>query len=319
MSNYTLALLLAAAAWTGACSGSSNQSNSNENEAQLSGTIKIDGSSTVYPVSEAVAEDFRDVQPDVRVTIGASGTGAGFKKFARGETDISDASRAIKDSEKQTLVDKGIEYLELTIAYDGLAIVVNRENDWLNTITVDQLRKIWEPESQGNVTRWNQVNPSWPDAEMHLFGPSTAHGTYDYFTEEIMGESGHSRGDFTACADYNVLVQGVGSDINALGYVGLAYYLENQDKLKLVAVDNGNGPVVPNDETVSNGTYSPLARSLYLYVKKSAAQRTEVAVFVTYYLEHAAELATEVGYIALPEEEYTRQLEAFRAFAGINQ
>ncbi len=310
----TLKILFAIAIATSIASCGSNESNdSNGGEEALSGTIMIDGSSTVYPISEAVAEEFRAEAPDVKVTIGSSGSGAGFKKFARGETDISDASRAIKESEVAACKEAGIDFTEITVAYDGLAVFVNKDNDWLSTITVADLKKLWEPEAEDVITRWNQLNPEWPDAEIHLFGPSTAHGTYDYFTEEIMGESGSSRSDYTACADYNVMVQGVSTDKYALGYVGLAFVESNADALKIVAVDNGNGPVLPSKETVSQGTYTPLGRSLYMYVKNESMKRPEVKAFVNFYLNNAAELAEDVGYIKLPAEMYKQQIEQLNA------
>lgn len=310
----TLKILFAIAIATSIASCGSNESNDNKGgEEALSGTIKIDGSSTVYPISEAVAEEFRAEAPDVKVTIGSSGSGAGFKKFARGETDISDASRAIKESEVAACKEAGIDFTEITVAYDGLAVFVNKDNDWLSSITVADLKKLWEPEAENVITRWNQLNPEWPDAEIHLFGPSTAHGTYDYFTEEIMGESGSSRSDYTACADYNVMVQGVSTDKYALGYVGLAFVESNADALKIVSVDNGNGPILPSKETVSQGTYTPLGRSLFMYIKNESMKRPEVKAFVNFYLDNAAELAEDVGYIKLPAEMYTQQKEQLNA------
>ena len=276
-------------------------------ETALSGNITIDGSSTVYPITEAVAEEYRTEAPEVQVTIGSSGSGAGFKKFIRNEIDIANASRAMKDEEKASCKEVGIEFTEITVAYDGLAIITNKENTWLNDISVDELKKIWEPAAQGVITKWNQINPSWPNEEIHLFGPSTAHGTYDYFTEEINGKSGDSRADFTACADYNVLVQGVSTDKFALGYVGLAFFEENVDKLKLIGVDGGNGAIQPTAETVGNSTYSPLSRPLFIYVNNKALARPEVKGFVEYYINNAASLSKEVGYVALPNEKYEEQ------------
>ena len=273
----------------------------------LSGDVKIDGSSTVYPITEAVAEEFRKSNPNVQVTIGSSGTGAGFKKFIRNEVAISDASRVIKDEEAASCKEAGIAYTEIMIAYDGLAIITNKENTWLTNITVDELKKIWEPAAQGVIKKWNQINPAWPNEEIHLYGPSTAHGTYDYFTEAINGKSGASRGDFTACADYNVLVQGVSSDKFALGYVGLAFFEENADKLKLIGVDGGKGAIIPSAETVANGTYAPLSRSLYIYINNEALKKAEVKSFVDFYISNAATLSKEVGYVALPAEKYEEQ------------
>ncbi len=274
--------------------------------------ILIDGSSTVYPITEAMAEEFGKQHPDVRVTVGISGTGGGFKKFCTGETDISDASRPIKPSEVELCAQNGIEYIELPVAFDGLAVMVNPQNDWVDYLTVEELKTLWAPEAQGTVTRWSQIRPGWPDEEIHLFGPGTDSGTYDYFTDAIVGEEGASRGDFQASEDDNVLVQGIAGDRNALGFFGLAYYEENAGSLKLVPIDdgddsNGAGPIAPSLETVSAGTYQPLARPIFLYVSKAAAERPEVQAFVDFYLqpENAQSLVTEVGYIPLPEGVYT--------------
>ena len=305
-----LALLAAIAALacggaTPAAPASQSQSTSatqSQAATSLSGTIEIDGSSTVFPVSEAVAEEFRKVHPDVRVNVGVSGTGGGFKRFTAGEIDISDASRHIKDAEAQTAADNGIEYYPIRVAMDGLSVLVNPNNDFVECITTDQLKAIWEPGS--SVQKWSDVDPSWPDNDIVLYGPDTDSGTFDYFTEEIMGEAQLSRPDYTASADDNVLVQGIAGGRYSLGYFGFAYYAENQDKLKLVAVDSGNGCVTPTSETIENGTYSPLARPLFIYVSKQSMQRPEVKTFVEFYLDNAAELATEVGYIRLGEAEY---------------
>ena len=270
--------------------------------AKLSGTIEIDGSSTVFPVSEAVAEEFHKIHPDVRVNVGVSGTGGGFKRFTVGETDISDASRPIKDSEAQAAADNRIEYYPLRVALDGLSVMVSPDNDFVVCLTTEQLKMIWEPGS--TVTNWSDVDPSWPSSKIALYGPDTDSGTFDYFTEEIMGEAQLSRPDYTASADDNVLVQGIAGGKYSLGYFGYAYYQENQDKLKLVAVDSGNGCVQPTSETIENGSYSPLSRPLFIYVSKASIERPEVKVFVEFYLDNAAELAQEVGYIRLGEAEY---------------
>lgn len=299
-----------------ACSSNENTNNNatkNPETSELSGTINIDGSSTVYPITEAVAEEFKTVQPKVRVTVGSSGSGAGFKKFARGESDISDASRAIKDKEKEACTDNNIVFYEATVALDGIAIVVNPANDWVNDITVEELKKMWQPES--TVKLWSDIRPEWPTEEIHLYGPNTAHGTYDFFTEEIMGESGASRPDYNAVSDYNVAVQGISTDKDALGYFGLAYYEENKNKLKLVGVDNGKGPIMPSLETVKSGEYAPLSRPLFIYINKFAATRPEVKKFVSFYLENAGQLSKEVGYIPLPDVEYKKQVKEFNAFA----
>lgn len=281
---------------------------------KLSGDIRIDGSSTVYPITEAVAEEFRASLPQVNVTIGISGTGGGFKKFGRGEIDIADASRPIKQKEIDICNENNIEYTELVVAYDGLAVLVNPENNWVDNFTVEELKMIWEPGAQGKITRWNQIRPEWPNEEIHLFGPGVASGTYDYFTEAIVGETGSSRGDFTASEDDNVLVQGISGDKYGLGFFGLAYYEENQDKLKLIPVNGGNGPVLPSVETVRNGTYTPLSRPLLIYVNSVAAKKTEVQEFVKFYLENAGILAGEVGYVPLEDTKYSEQKTKLETF-----
>ncbi len=276
---------------------------------ELSGDIQVDGSSTVYPITEAVAEEFGKVHKNVKVTVGISGTGGGFKRFCAGETDIADASRPIKQSEIDACAKNNIEYIELPVAYDGLAVLVHPSNTWAQCMTVKDLKKLWEPEAQGVVTKWSQIRPDWPDKEIHLLGPGVDSGTFDYFTEAIVGKAQSSRGDFQASEDDNVLVQGIASDPLALGYFGLAYFEENKDKLKLVAIDdenpdNGAGCVLPDLETVQKGTYQPLARPLFIYVKKASAERPEVQEFIKYYMRRGAELSAEVGYIALPAKVY---------------
>lgn len=268
-------------------------------------TVAIDGSSTVYPITEAVAEEFgQDIGG--RVTIGVSGTGGGFKKFCHEETSISGASRPIKPSEVEACKKSGVEYIELPVAYDGIAVVVNPQNDWVDHLTVEELKTIWAPESQDKVKTWNQVREGWPAEEIHLFGPGVDSGTYDYFTKAIVGTEHSSRGDFTSSEDDNVLVQGVSSDKLAIGFFGFAYYAENQKKLKLVPVEDGNdengkGPIAPSHETVADGTYQPLSRPVFIYVNKAATERPEVDAFVDYYVAKVGPLADEVGYIALPE------------------
>lgn len=277
--------------------------------------IKIDGSSTVYPITEAVAEEYRSVAPKTRVTVGFSGTGGGFKKFLRGETDINDASRKIQPIEIKKAKEEGIKYLRLAVAYDGLAVVINPKNDWVEYFTVKELEKLWEPAAQGKITKWSQIREGWPEKEIHLYGPGVASGTYDYFTEAIVGESGSSRGDFTASEDDNVLVQGVSTDKYALGFFGLAYYEENEKQLDLAAVKYGdNEPVKPSLKTVSNGTYAPLSRPLYIYLSKEAAKRESVQDFVNFYLKNAGKLAKEVGYVPMPDSMYQKQLNKFKAF-----
>ena len=276
--------------------------------AAAEGIIAVDGSSTVYPITEAVAEEFQK-QDQGRVTIGVSGTGGGFKKFCKGEIDVSGASRPIKPSEIEQCKASGVEYIELPVAYDGLAVVVHSENDWVDTMTVAELKKLWEPDAQGKVKKWSDVRTGWPAKEIHLFGAGVDSGTYDYFTQAIVGEEHSSRGDFTSSEDDNVLVQGVSTDPLALGFFGFAYYQENADKLKLVGVDdgdesNGAGAIEPTPETVANGTYQPLSRPIFVYVSKKAAERASVKAFVDFYLGSAAALTKEVGYIPLPEQAY---------------
>ena len=299
--------------------GEKKDKKSNSEASAMEGTIKIDGSSTVFPVTEAVAEEFRAVQPKVKVTIGVSGTGGGFKKFSRGETNLSNASRPIKDKEIAACKENNITYLELEVAYDGLAVLVNPENDWVDNFTVEELKKIWEPAAQGVIMKWNQIRPEWPNEEIHLFGPGVASGTYDYFTEAIVGKSGSSRGDFTASEDDHVLVQGIAGDKYSLGFFGLAYYSENKDKLTLIGVNNGEEVVKPTLETVSNGTYSPLSRPLFVYVNSTSVKHPEVVEFMNFYIDNAGELAEDVGYISLPSELYVTQKEHFKAFVESNK
>ncbi len=276
--------------------------------------IKIDGSGTVYPITEAVAEEFRKVEPDIRVSVGSSGSGAGFRKFTRGETDISNSSREISEEEKQLAEKNGIEYQQFSIALDGISIVVHPDNDWVNTLTPEELNKIWKADSE--VQQWSDIREGWPDEEIRLYGPNTAHGTYDFFTETINGESGASRTDYNAVADYNVAVQGISSDKYSLGYFGLAYYEENAEKLKIIGIDAGDGAVEPSLQTVKNNTYKPLSRSLYIYVAKNAAQRPAVQKFVEFYFNNAGELAQDVGYVPMPDEDYEAQKSAFRSFVS---
>jgi phosphate transport system substrate-binding protein len=318
--NHKLLIILFCSLFVLASCGSKDNSSKQDATTDSSGlatagAITIDGSSTVYPITEAVAEEFRAEHGDVKVTVGVSGTGGGFKKFSRGETDINDASRPIKDQEAATCKENNVEYVELTIAIDGLAVLVNKSNTWVKDITVEELKMIWEPAAQGKITKWNQIRKEWPAQEFHLYGPGVASGTYDYFTEAIVGKSGESRGDFTASEDDNVLVQGIEGDKNALGFFGLAYYEENKDKLQLVGVNAGKGVVLPTAETVKDGTYSPLSRPIFIYVSKSAAKRPEVKSFVEFYISNASQLVPDVGYIAIPEDQYKKEADEFAAFA----
>ncbi len=288
---------------------------SDADEGGLRGRVMVDGSSTVYPLTEAVAEEFMKEHPRVRVTVGVSGTGGGFSKFVRGETDVSNASRPIRAVEAQQADANGIEYIELPVAYDGLAVVVHPDNDWVECLTTQELRRIWEPGSE--IDTWNQIRPEFPNRPIALYGPGTDSGTYDYFTAAIVGEEGASRSDFTASEDDNVLVQGISGDRNALGFFGLAYYENNQDRLKLLGIDdqnpdNGEGCIQPSAETVNNGTYQPLSRPEFIYVRADRANDPAVEAFIEFYLEHAAELAREVEYVPLAQEAYQLTLERFR-------
>ena len=272
--------------------------------------IRMDGSSTVFPIAQAVAEEFQREHPGVRVTVGISGTGGGFQKFCRNEVDIANASRPIKPSELAQCGTNGVEFIEIPIAYDGLVVAVHPNNTWAEQMTVEDLKKIWAPEAQGRITRWNQVRTSWPDRELHLFGPGVDSGTYDYFTEAVVGKEGASRGDFTSSEDDNVLVQGIANDESALGFFGIAYYEQNKSRLKAVAIDdgkddNGRGAITATIETVKNGTYQPLSRPLFLYVARKAADRPEVAQIVEYSLTAGPDLVAEVGYVPLGSDGYT--------------
>ncbi|SCX37735.1 PstS family phosphate ABC transporter substrate-binding protein [Nitrosospira sp. Nsp1] len=272
--------------------------------------VKIDGSSTVYPITEAVAEDFqKDTKGAVKVTVGISGTGGGFKKFCRGETDIVNASRPILKKEMDDCKKIGIQYVEMPIAFDALTVVVNPRNNWSNTITVAELKKIWEPAAQGKITKWSQVNPAWPDETIKLYGAGADSGTFDYFTEAIVGKAKSSRGDFTASEDDNVLVQGVASDKNGLGFFGFAYYAENKKKLKAVAIDAGKGAIIPSAKTVEEGSYQPLSRPIFIYVNIKSAERPEVRQLIEFYMKNASALVQEVKFFPLPAQAYASNLE----------
>lgn len=289
---------------------------------KAAGAIVIDGSSTVSPISEAVAEEFqKSKQNQVRVTVGVSGTGGGFKKFCAGEITIAGASRPIKPTEVESCTKANIDYIELPVAYDGLSVVVHPSNEFAANITVDELKTMWAPEAQGKITKWSQINAKWPDKEFHLFGADVDSGTYDYFTQAIVGKEHSSRGDYSPNADDNVLVKGVASDPMALGFFGYAYYKENADKLKLAAIDdgkddNGKGPIQPTPETIANGTYQPLSRPIFIYVSKTAAARPEVAEFIEFYLTKGRPLVAETGYIPLPDRAYELALKRFKDGRG---
>ncbi|HWP61927.1 MAG TPA: PstS family phosphate ABC transporter substrate-binding protein [Candidatus Binatia bacterium] len=307
-----VAVALGAAVLVAACTGGASQTPASPGPDQdLAGNIRIDGSSTVYPVSEAIAEEFQAVHPKVRVSVAFSGTGGGFKKFCNGETDANDASRPIKDEELETCRKNGVEPVELKVAIDALSVVVNPANDWATCMTVEELKKLWDQGS--TIKRWNEIRPEWPNEEIKLFGPGADSGTFDYFTEVINGEAQRSRSDYTQSEDDNTLVLGVEGDKYALGYFGYAYFIENADRLKDVAIDGGNGCVEASPENVNNGTYTPLARPLFVYPSKAALARPEVAEFFRFYLDTAESIVGDVGYIALPEDQLAASKAALEA------
>ena len=274
----------------------------------MRGRVRVDGSSTVFPITEAVAEEFQKLHRGVQVTVGISGTGGGFKKFCAGETDINDASRPIKPTEEEAAKANSVRFIELPVAYDGISVVAHPENDFLDYLTVEELRKIWQPGSM--VNQWSDIRSEWPDRPLTLYGPGTDSGTFDYFTEAVNGKSQLCRPDFTASEDDNVLVQGIAGDPDALGFFGFAYYAENADRLKLIPIDGGDGPVFPSNETINTNTYNPLSRPILIYVNDQA-RREEVVAFVEFYLREAPNLVQEVGYVALPAEVYELALHRF--------
>lgn len=280
---------------------------------QYKGRISIDGSSSVYPITEAVAEEYRNKHGNIRVTVGVSGTGGGFKKFARGEIDISNASRPIKEPEIKACAANNIGFIEIPVAYDGLAVVISPANVFVDYLTVEELKKMWEPAAQEKIISWKQIRATFPDVPLRLYGAGTSSGTYDYFTEAIVGKAKSSRGDYTASEDDNVLVQGVSTDKGALGFFGLAYYVENKSKLKLVGIDagKGKGPVYPTDSTVRTGTYAPLSRPEFIYVNSRSANSAVIQDFVRFYMENAPKLVEEIGYVPLPGEAYKLSYQRF--------
>ncbi|WP_106766381.1 PstS family phosphate ABC transporter substrate-binding protein [Paenibacillus faecalis] len=300
-----LALILMLSTVLAACGGGDKS----DTGAGLSGTIEIDGSSTVHPLTEAVAEEFGMENRDVRVPIGTGGTGAGFKRFINGEIVMTNASRPIKDNEAKEAEEKGFEYHEVMVAYDGLAVVVNPENDFVDKLTIEELKKIYEPESK--VKTWADIREGWPAEEIRIYSPGTDHGTFDYFTEAINGEAQISRNDgqITFSADTNAIVQGVAGDKKAIGYFGFSFYEENQDKLKLVPIDNGTATVSPNAETIKDNSYAPLSRPLFVYVSKKEMERPEVKAFLDFYLSNAGALASEVGFVPLQDDQYQQEKE----------
>jgi phosphate transport system substrate-binding protein len=306
----TLALVLAACG---------SDDNGGSGDGGLSGTITVDGSSTVAPLTLAAAELFGADNPDVQIPVGTSGTGGGFKKFCAGETDMSDASRPIKDddeAEGPACEENGIAYEAIQVANDGIALVVNKENDWAKCLTVEQLKKIWEPEAQDKVTNWNQVDPSFPDQKLALFGPGTASGTFDFFTDQINGEEGASRSDYNASEDDNVTVQGVEGDKGGLGYFGLSYYEQNQDKLSVVQVDAGEGCVTPSTDTVQDGSYAPLSRPLFIYPSDALLARPEGIAFVQFYVDNSADIATNALFVPMTSEQLAESKAEVDRLAG---
>jgi phosphate transport system substrate-binding protein len=313
-----------------ACGPSSQDARTGEGGGAASGgLVTLDGSSTVFPISEAVAEEFQKANPGTRVTVGISGTGGGFQKFCRGEIDIADASRPISATEVAACEKSGIGFIELPIAYDGIAIAANPKNTWADKITVAELKTLWGPDAQGKVTRWSHIRKGWPDREIHLFGAGVDSGTYDYFTEAINGKAKASRGDFTSSEDDNVLVQGIGNDELALGFLPFAYFEENAGKLKLVPVDdekadNGAGAIAPSPDSIRTGTYQPLSRPVFIYVSMKAAERGEVQKFIDFYLKNADNLVREVNYVGLGGNAYTLVGDRFAkrtpgsVFSGVN-
>lgn len=292
------ALALGALAVAGGCAPREKEAGAGSPAAEQS--VRVDGSSTVYPITEAVAEEYRAPHPETRVTVGISGTGGGFKKFVAGEIDIADASRPIKPEEAAAAQAASIDYIELPIAYDGLTIVVNHDNKFVDHLSVEELHKIWAPESQ--VKMWSDVRSGWPKEEIHLYGPGHDSGTFDYFTEVVNGKAQACRADYTASEDDNVLVQGVAGDKNSLGFFGFAYYVENQEKLRAVPIMTDAGAVAPSHDTIANATYKPLSRPIFIYVASKSADRPEVQSFVMFYLENVAKLASQVGYVPLSEQ-----------------
>jgi phosphate transport system substrate-binding protein len=313
-------IMVATAAIVFASCGSSNKETTTSGADYTGQDLKVDGSSTVYPITEALVEEFGGEDPESKkITIGVSGTGGGFKKFGRNELDITGASRPIKTSEDSACKAAGIEYYEIPVAFDGLVVVVNPANTWVTSITVAELKKIWEPAAQGVIKKWNQIRPEWPNEEIHLFGAGTESGTFDYFTEAVVGKSKSCRGDYTASEDDNVLVQGISTDKLALGFFGYAYYSENQEALKLLAIDdqneeNGKGAILPNATTILDASYQPLSRPLFLYVTKKAIDKQLGKDFVNFILDNSEKVVPETGYVPFKKETY--QLVKDRINAG---
>lgn len=311
-----LATLFGTSILLGACgsdtNASDNETSGGEASEELSGTVAIDGSSTVFPIMEAVSEEYTAEQPDVKAPVGVSGTGGGFKRFVVGETDLSNASRTIKDEEAAIAAENGIEYIELELAYDGLSVIVNPENDWVDYLTVEELQSMW---TDSSVETWADVRDGWPEEEIEFFSPGTDSGTFDYWAEVILDDK-DIRKSAQLSEDDNVLVNGVAGTPNGIGYFGYAYYIENKDKLKIVPIDNGDGPVEPSEDTINSGEYAPLSRPIFTYVSVESLQRPEVLDYVRFTNEVAGDLALEVGYINLPQEMYDANTEKIDEAAG---
>lgn len=308
-SSLVLALSVGLLATLAGCSSDSSTGAASSNSNSAAEFVNADGSSTVAPITQAIAEDFSKLHGNVKLAVGLSGTGGGFKKFDDNKTDINNASRPIKQSEADDAKAKGIEFIELPVAFDGLTVVINPKNDWVDHLTVEELKRLWEPGS--TVKSWKQVRAGWPDTPIQFYGPGADSGTFDYFTEAIMGKAQASRQDYTATEDDNLIVQGVAGDVGALGYFGYAYYQENKDTLKAVPIDGGQGPVTPTVDTINTGKYAPLSRPIFIYVNRKSAERPEVDQFVTYYLKNAGKISAEVGYIPLPDSAYAMVLKRF--------
>lgn len=321
MSSYRLGAWLAGFALVvamGCTGGTDTTTPSGDGSSELTGKVQIDGSSTVFPVTEAVAEEFnKQVSSAVQVTVGISGTGGGFKKFGRGELDVSDASRPILAEEIALCKENGVEYIELPVCFDALTVAVNPANDWVESITIAELKMIWEPAAEGKITKWNQVRPEWPDAEIVLYGAGTDSGTFDYFTEAVNGKAKACRTDFIPSEDDNTLVQGIVGEKYAMGFIPFAYYEPNKDKMKALKIDwkadDDVGAIEPSLESVVGGTYNPLSRPLFIYVNKKSAERPEVKKFIEFYLDSVKELSTEVKYMPLPDAAYTMAKNRFTA------
>jgi phosphate transport system substrate-binding protein len=307
-----LILVVFALVFITACGQNGEGTGNDSTGEKLTGTVVIDGSSTVFPFSEAAAEAYLEVQPDVRVPVGVSGTGGGFKRFCKGETDITGASRPIKDSEAELCKENNVEYVEIQAAFDGLSVIVSPQNDFVDYLTVEELNAMFKPGS--TVKTWKDVRDTWPDEQINFFSPGADSGTFDYFTETINGESQASRNDdqISFSEDDNTLVQGVAGNKYAIGYFGYAYYVENKDSLKVVPIDNGSGPVTPSEETINNESYAPLTRPIFEYVSVASLERPEVKSFVTYLIENAGDFALEVGYVNLTEESYAAQMDKIK-------